>query len=103
MTAVGATVLGADAPRLLDASTAHRVAEGWAYGFAELAPGQSRAIAAAAEADGRSAPYYPWTAPLPAVVELDQLDATADSGGMPAFWPPSLKTTMPDTGVPRSS
>ncbi|TDR94066.1 N-acetyl-gamma-glutamyl-phosphate reductase [Enterovirga rhinocerotis] len=39
--------LGASAPRLLDASTAHRVAEGWAYGFAELAPGQREAIAAA--------------------------------------------------------
>ena len=29
--------LGARAPRLLDASTAHRVAPGWVYGFAELA------------------------------------------------------------------
>ncbi len=35
------------APRLLDASTAHRVAHGWVYGFAELAPGQAEAIAAA--------------------------------------------------------
>src|SRR5215207_1654633 len=25
--------LGADAPRILDASTAHRVAPGWVYGF----------------------------------------------------------------------
>ena len=39
--------LGADAPRLLDASTAHRVAEGWVYGWAEMAPGQREAIAAA--------------------------------------------------------
>lgn len=31
-------------PKILDASTAHRVAEGWAYGFAELAPGQADAI-----------------------------------------------------------
>ncbi len=28
--------LGADAPKIVDASTAHRVADGWAYGFAEL-------------------------------------------------------------------
>ncbi|MFZ1682383.1 MAG: N-acetyl-gamma-glutamyl-phosphate reductase [Rhizobiaceae bacterium] len=33
--------------RFIDASTAHRVADGWAYGFAEMAPGQGGAIAAA--------------------------------------------------------
>ena len=32
-------------PRIIDASTAHRVAPGWVYGFAELAPGQAAAIA----------------------------------------------------------
>ena len=32
--------------RVVDASTAHRVAPDWAYGFAELAPGQRAAIAA---------------------------------------------------------
>ena len=37
--------LGADAPRILDASTAHRIAEGWTYGFAELGKGQREAIA----------------------------------------------------------
>ena len=35
-----------DGPRVLDASTAHRVAPGWAYGFPELAPGQADAIRA---------------------------------------------------------
>ncbi|MGE4482498.1 N-acetyl-gamma-glutamyl-phosphate reductase [Acidocella sp.] len=34
--------------RILDASTAHRVAEGWVYGFAEALPGQAEKIAAAA-------------------------------------------------------
>ena len=43
-----AAALGPDAPRLLDASTAHRVAPGWTYGFAELAPGQAGRIAGAA-------------------------------------------------------
>lgn len=33
--------------RIIDASTAHRVAPGWAYGMAELDPGQTAAIAAA--------------------------------------------------------
>ena len=37
--------LGARAPKLLDASTAHRVNPDWAYGFPELAPGQAQAIA----------------------------------------------------------
>lgn len=37
--------LGSDAPKIVDASTAHRVAPGWAYGFAELAPGHAEAVA----------------------------------------------------------
>ena len=36
-----------DTTRVIDASTAHRVAEGWAYGFAEMDGGQSEAIAKA--------------------------------------------------------
>ncbi|MDE2333926.1 MAG: N-acetyl-gamma-glutamyl-phosphate reductase [Rhodospirillales bacterium] len=39
--------LGERSPRIVDASTAHRVAPGWVYGFAEMAPGQARAIAQA--------------------------------------------------------
>jgi N-acetyl-gamma-glutamyl-phosphate reductase len=43
-----AVTLAGDAPvRFLDASTAHRVAEGWTYGLAELEPGQREAIRAA--------------------------------------------------------
>ncbi len=34
-------------PRIVDASTAHRVAPGWVYGFPELAPGHGEAIAKA--------------------------------------------------------
>lgn len=37
--------LGADAPKIVDASTAHRVAQGWVYGFAELDSGQAARIA----------------------------------------------------------
>jgi N-acetyl-gamma-glutamyl-phosphate reductase len=39
--------MGAAAPRLIDASSAHRVAPGWIYGFPEMASGQGAAIAAA--------------------------------------------------------
>ena len=38
---------GADAPKLLDASTAHRVDPNWTYGFPEMADGQAERIAAA--------------------------------------------------------
>jgi len=36
--------LGGRKPRIIDASTAHRVADGWVYGFPELSPAQSTAI-----------------------------------------------------------
>jgi N-acetyl-gamma-glutamyl-phosphate reductase len=39
--------MGASGPRVIDASSAHRVAPGWIYGFAEMQPGQSEAIAKA--------------------------------------------------------
>jgi N-acetyl-gamma-glutamyl-phosphate reductase len=39
--------LGGDGPRVIDASSAHRVAEGWIYGFPELTSGQAAAIAVA--------------------------------------------------------
>jgi N-acetyl-gamma-glutamyl-phosphate reductase len=42
-----AAALGPDAPRVLDASSAHRVAPDWVFGFPELAPGQAVAVAAA--------------------------------------------------------
>jgi N-acetyl-gamma-glutamyl-phosphate reductase len=38
--------LGSNAPKLLDASTAHRVDLQWAYGFPEIAPDQPEKIAA---------------------------------------------------------
>jgi len=42
-----ADALGSAAPKLLDASTAHRVAPDWAYGFPEMTPDQAAAIAGA--------------------------------------------------------
>ena len=36
--------MGAAGPKVLDASTAHRVAPGWAYGFPELTPDQAEKI-----------------------------------------------------------
>jgi N-acetyl-gamma-glutamyl-phosphate reductase len=39
-----AASLGDKAPKIVDASTAHRVAPGWVYGFAELDAGQAETI-----------------------------------------------------------
>ena len=41
-----ADTLPGGGPRILDASTAHRVASGWTFGFPEMAKGQDKAIAA---------------------------------------------------------
>jgi N-acetyl-gamma-glutamyl-phosphate reductase len=38
---------GAKAPRIIDASTAHRVAPGWVYGFPELCATQAHAVSSA--------------------------------------------------------
>ena len=38
---------GGRAPRIIDASTAHRTAPGWVYGFPELCAGQREAVAGA--------------------------------------------------------
>ena len=36
---------GKPGPKIVDASTAHRTAEGWVFGFPELSPGQREAVA----------------------------------------------------------
>ena len=40
-----AVALAPERPRILDASTAHRMAPGWVYGFPELGPAQAQNIA----------------------------------------------------------
>ena len=42
-----ATETGKPGPKIIDASTAHRTAPGWVYGFPELAAGQREAVIAA--------------------------------------------------------
>ena len=41
------SLIANDTTKVIDASTAHRVAEGWAYGFAEMDKEQARTIASA--------------------------------------------------------
>ncbi len=73
-----ADALGPAGPRILDASTAHRTAPGWVYGFAELAPGQPAAIAS-----GRRV-ANPGCYPTGAIALLRPL---VDAGILPADYP----------------
>ena len=64
--------------RIIDASTAHRTAPGWVYGFPELKPGQRQAIAASkrvANPGCHATGFISVTAPL---VELGLLPKDAD-------------------------
>ena len=71
--------LGADAPRLLDASTAHRVDPLWIYGFPEMAAGAGR---------GRSPPRA--RSPIPAAIRRARsrlLRPLVDAGLIPPDYP----------------
>lgn len=78
------------ATRVIDASTAHRTAPGWVYGFPELKAGQRQAIAKAkwvanpgCHATGFISVVYPLVAAgvLPAHADLTCFSLTGYSGG----------------------
>jgi N-acetyl-gamma-glutamyl-phosphate reductase len=70
--------MGATAPKILDASTAFRVAPDWAYGFAELAPDQADKIRQARKVSN------PGCYPTGAIALIRPL---VDAGLMPADYP----------------
>ncbi|RVU14437.1 N-acetyl-gamma-glutamyl-phosphate reductase [Methylobacterium oryzihabitans] len=80
-------------PRLLDASTAHRVAPGWTYGFAELAPGQEAAIRASRRVAN------PGCYPTGAIALLRPL---IDAGLLPADHPVSVNAVSGYSGGGKS-
>lgn len=84
-----AASLGVDAPRILDASTAYRVADGWAYGFPELDAGQADAV--------RTARFVsnPGCYPTGAIALLRPL---VDRGLMPADHPVSINAVSGYSG-----
>jgi N-acetyl-gamma-glutamyl-phosphate reductase len=88
-----AAELGKDAPRILDASTAHRVAEGWVFGFAELAPGIADAIR---NADKVSNPGCYSTCAIALLRPL------VDAGLIPASYPVSINAISGYSGGGRS-
>ncbi len=85
--------MGAAAPKVLDASTAHRVAPDWVYGFAELAPDQADKI--------RSAPKVsnPGCYPTGAIALIRPL---VDAGIMPADYPVTINAVSGYSGGGKS-
>jgi N-acetyl-gamma-glutamyl-phosphate reductase len=88
-----ASELGEAAPRLLDASTAHSVAPGWAYGFPELDAAQSKAIAGAKHVSN------PGCYPTGAIALIRPL---VDAGLVPADYPISVNAVSGYSGGGKS-
>jgi N-acetyl-gamma-glutamyl-phosphate reductase len=75
--------------RVLDASTAHRTAPGWVYGFPELEPGRDAEIAAAARVSNPGC----WASGFLALVR-----PLVRAGLLPADWPVSVHGVSGYTG-----
>ena len=85
--------LGGTAPRVLDASSAHRVAPGWTYGFPELTPEQPALIRAARKVANPGC--YPTGA-------LALLRPLVDAEIIPADFPISINAVSGYSGGGRS-
>ncbi len=85
--------LGADAPKLLDASTAHRVDPNWVYGFPEMEDGQDRRIAAAGKVANPGC--YPTGA-------IGLIRPLVDAGVIPADYPIAINAVSGYSGGGRS-
>ncbi len=88
-----AVSLGAQAPKLLDASTAYRVDPDWVYGLAELTPDQPGAIAAASRVSN------PGCYPTGAILMLRPL---IDAGIMAADFPITVNAVSGYSGGGKS-
>jgi N-acetyl-gamma-glutamyl-phosphate reductase len=88
-----AASLGNAAPKVLDASTAHRVDPAWVYGFAEMAPGQDKRIA---EAKNVANPgCYPTGA-------IGLIRPLVDAGIMPVDFPVTINAVSGYSGGGKS-
>jgi N-acetyl-gamma-glutamyl-phosphate reductase len=85
--------MGAAGPKVLDASTAHRVAPDWVYGFAELAPGQADRIRAARKVAN------PGCYPTGAIALIRPL---VDAGLIPADYPVTINAVSGYSGGGKS-
>jgi N-acetyl-gamma-glutamyl-phosphate reductase len=87
------TLIENNSTRVIDASTAHRVAPGWVYGFAEMADGQREAIASAARVTNPGC--YP-TGMIALVRPLVEADL------IPAVWPITVNAVSGYSGGGKS-
>ena len=85
--------MGASAPKVLDASTAFRVASDWAYGFPELTPDQAGKIRAARKVSN------PGCYPTGGIALLRPL---VDAGLMPADYPVTINAVSGYSGGGKS-
>jgi N-acetyl-gamma-glutamyl-phosphate reductase len=85
--------LGDAGPKVIDASTAHRVAEGWVYGLPELDASQAAAIAAARRVAN------PGCYPTGAIALIRPL---VDAGLIPADYPVTVNAISGYSGGGRS-
>lgn len=84
---------GGRKPRIIDASTAHRTAEGWVYGFPELSAGQREAVAKAERVSN------PGCYATGAIALLRPL---VDAGVLPTDYPVTLPSVSGYSGGGRS-
>ncbi|MDP3137050.1 MAG: N-acetyl-gamma-glutamyl-phosphate reductase [Burkholderiaceae bacterium] len=84
---------GQKAPRIIDASTAHRTAPDWVFGFPELAPGQAQAVRHAARVSN------PGCYATGAIALLRPL---VDAGLLPPDFPVSLPSVSGYSGGGRT-
>ena len=84
---------GRPGPKLIDASSAHRTADGWVFGFPELAPGQREAVAKARRVSN------PGCYPTGAIALLRPL---VDAGLLPRDYPVVLPSVSGYSGGGRS-
>jgi N-acetyl-gamma-glutamyl-phosphate reductase len=85
--------MGNAGPKVLDASTAHRVAPDWAYGFPELAPDQASKIAMSPKVSN------PGCYPTGAIALLRPL---VDAGLIPADYPVTINAVSGYSGGGKS-
>jgi N-acetyl-gamma-glutamyl-phosphate reductase len=88
-----AASLGAGAPKVLDASTAHRVDPAWVYGFAEMAPGQDARVAEAKQVANPGC--YPTGA-------IGLIRPLVDAGIMPSDYPVAINAVSGYSGGGKS-
>lgn len=85
--------MGPGGPRVIDASTAHRVDPDWVYGFPEMVPGQAAAVAAARRVSN------PGCYPTGAIALIRPL---VDKGLLPADYPVTINAVSGYSGGGRT-